>query len=397
MGGKAGGGLQAAGGNYSGQWKEGKYGALGTDLLKDNMNTVILAGQGKNIQKGLGMDNSKQKKKMKESAAVREEQNYATRGALDQMSKYDDDFLGKISKMDDEASLQSRDARRAYTNQIAPRLKGIMEEAGKQAGSAMSLKDAGDVNNSVHQAVRKLYDDQAQGVRKQGLADSGVLAAMGQQATANQMGVGGPMTGSQLQLLSANNQQQSGLAYARAQQEMNRLREQGIDRGFNESSNQYERGQRAIDRYQGSVGNFEQGLDNNIARQRGFRTERTGYGDMTHGLESGGSLRDLGYIDQVYGGKQEGINQAIAMANAQNAAKSGIMTGVLGAAGSIAGGYFGGPAGAAAGGQTGNAVGQGAAGYGQAPVYSSQTANANRYGTYQNYGYQNQNQQPQRY
>jgi hypothetical protein len=387
-------GLKVAGGNYSGQLKSGQYGALGADVVKDYNNSVAFGGFGNDAQAAVGWDNSKQKSKMKEAARLRDEENLQTRGVLDQMKGYDQSYISRIGELDRQMGDQASNASRVYSNDIAPRQKSIMEEAGRQSQDAMSLKDAGDVNNEIHKAVRALYENQAQGVSKQGLADSGVLQAMGAQATANQMGAAGaPLTGSQMQLMAANNQQQAGLAYARAQQEMDRLREQGLERGFSESAAQYGRGQDAINMYQGSIKDYEQGMDNDINRQNMFRNQALGYSGMTHGLQSGGSLRDMGYINQVYGGKQEGINQAIAMANAENAAKSGMVTGLMGAAGSFVGGMYGGPQGAASGGQAGNAVGGGMSGQGQVP----QTQGQQQPSAQQRYGYPQSQPQQQQY
>lgn len=370
-------------------------GALGSKGLWDPAGAMPALG------KELGWSKDKQKKKMKEAQKLREQENMETRGVLDRMKGVDRDFINKINATSAEAAAQAKDAEMTYSNDIRPRLADIMEDAQMNAESAMTLEEAGDVNNYIHQQVRGLYDIEGEKVRRRGLADTGILQAMGAQATANQMGVGGPMTGSQMQLLSANNQRQASMAYDRAAQEMERLRAQGIDRGFSESAAQYNRGQAAKDRYENSVGNYEGAMDRNIARQRGFRAEGLGYGGMTHGLEQGGNLRDMGFINQVYGGKQEAINQAIAMANAENAGKAGMFTGILGGVGTAVGSYFGGPAGGAAGGAAGQSIGQGGQQMGQSPQGSSYNANQQgRYGDggyYGGYGQQNPQQPYGRY
>jgi hypothetical protein len=201
--------------------------------------------------------------------------------------------VNDIEKYKGQAETQAKDARETYTNTIQPHLKGIMETAKTEADSAMTLKDAGDPNNSVQTAVRGMYEQQAQGVGKQGLADAGVLAALGAQATAGQMG-GVPMTGGQMQALQGQNMAQSGMAYSRAQQQMQRLREQGIESGFRESSNQYDRGQKAKDRYSNSVNDFEMADNRHQDRQTGYRNEQNGYSGERYGMDMGKAQEDMG-------------------------------------------------------------------------------------------------------
>lgn len=351
--------------NRTNEVKRGKGGAGVAGVYKDTYGNVANLGQGAAINKELGYDRSKQKKKVKESEALRTKENEATRGVLDKMNQYDKGYLKQTAGLEKEAQDQANNATAVYKNDISPRFKQIMENAGQEARGAMTLQEAGDPNNRVQQAVRAMYDQQGEGVRKQGLADSGVLAAMGAQATAQQMGVGGPMTGSQMQLLSANNAQQGGQAFARAQQNMQRLKEQGIDRGFTESSNQYARGVDAKDFYNRSIANYEGAMDNDIARQRGFRQERGGLQSQMQGVRMGGQGRELGYNNQVYGGQQQAINQAIAQANADNAARSAMATAGMQAAGTFFGGMYGGKDGAAAGGQFGQGAGNSMGGQGQ--------------------------------
>ena len=170
------------------------------------------------------------------------------------------------------------------------------------------------------------------------------------------------MTGSQLQLLNASNQQQSGLAYARAQQQMQNLRQQGLDMGFSRSDAQYNRGQDAKNRYVDSIGNYEQGMDRNNARQADFREQRGGYSGIKRGVKMGSGQRDIAYISNLHGGKREDLNAQIAMANAQNAMKAQVVGSGVNALGSW---YSKG---------TVNNAGQGISnsGGGQAPVSSGQ-------------------------
>lgn len=251
----------------------------------------------------------------------------------------------------------------------------------------MSLADAGNPNNAVNTAVRDLYNKEGKSIRNMGLADAGILNAMGASSMASQLGGMPAITGSNLQLLSANAQRQGGEAYAKAQQRMADLRQQGIEKGLSESSAQYERGQRAKDTYANSVGNYEAGMDRDISRTKGFRDENLGYGQQKEGIgmdyaglardtETGKANRELGYIGQKYGNQQSDIQNQIAMANADNASKRGILGGILSAGGTAAGAYFGGAQGAQIGGQAAGGIAQGM----NAPNQYYQPNN--RYGSY---------------
>lgn len=325
-------------------------------------------------------------------------------------SGYQSSYMGdynkaqsNLKKLKDDASAQAKDASKTYSNTIKPELVNAMEDAKKQAGQAMSLKDAGNPNNAVHKAVREMYDKQAAGVGKQGLADAGVLSALGAQSLAGQLG-GGTFTGGQMQAMAGANLSQSGQAYARAQQRMNDLRQQGIDRGFDESAAQYERGERARDRYSGSIMNIQNAQGANIAQQQGLRGEIGGYDNQSYGMaqdknamylgtqggmaglgyaqKQGQSARELGRIGDYYGGQQAGIAGRMGQSGAQSGGIMG-MIGQIG--GSAAGGYFGGPGGAAAGGAAGKQALSG--GSSQAPAgQPSGNQGVQAGGGYYNYG-----------
>jgi len=213
------------------------------------------------------------------------------------------DMYRDIDQLRGQSESQGSDARKTYSNTIQPRLKGIMETAGNEAGDAMTLKQAGDPNNAIHTAVRDMYGQQAQGVQKQGMADFGVMSALGAQAAAGQFGA--PMTqGQQANIYSAN-QSQAGEAYAQAQRRMNDLKQQGIDRGFDESNRQYERGQGAKDRYRQSIGDVAGAERDFHQGQRGFRDEQYGYGADKFGLGMGRVSEDYG-LDQQRSGIKHG-------------------------------------------------------------------------------------------
>lgn len=290
---------------------------------------------------------SKSGKNLKKSNSKISESNKANKGTLAEMSKADSsysqemaaaskEYQKNIDRLGDASREQGKSAEATYSNDIQPRLKGVMEDAQKQAGMAMSLEEAGDPNNKIQQSVRDLYDQQAKGVRKQGLQDVGVLSALGAQATAGQMGAGGPMTGSQMQLLSANNQAQGGQAYARTQKQMQDLRNQGLERGFSESAAQYQRGEGARDRYQGSIAGYEGGMDRNISRQAGFRGEQAGYAGqlmsdkgglsgLQHGLQTGGLQRQMQQNNNYYGQQQGNIQQQMQVDQAQRSAYQNVL------------------------------------------------------------------------
>ncbi len=362
-----------------------------------------------------------------DSAAYQESvgaQSEATKGILEGMKKDDSDFYNQsndlwnayqpeylrqgikdregINKLKTDATSQAKDASATYTNTIRPELMNAMEDSKKQASQAMSLKDAGDPNNAVHKAVRGMYDTQAQGVGRQGLADAGVLASLGAQAMQGQMS-GGPMTGGQMQALQGANMSQSGQAFARAQQRMNDLRQQGIDRGFSESAAQYDRGTDARDRYSGSIMNIQNAQGANQSQQQGYRGEIGGYNQqlsaqqigeldrnmgargglnaLQYGQKQGQQSRELGRLGDMYGGQQQGIAGRMAQSGAQTSGMIG-MLGQVG--GSAAGGYFGGAGGAAAGGQAGKQLGNGSES--QAPQGQPSYGQGAQQGGYYNYG-----------
>lgn len=365
-------------------WDDDDSGMVGSGAVKGAIGGTgaIPSSLGKGIAGGLGFGHEHQDALSDQSSAMTEEEAKKNRESLGKMnsdannyekelSGYTNDYLSNLDRNRQESQAMASNARQVYSNDINPRLKSSMEDAQRQSSQAMSLADAGNVNNSVHQGVRGLYDQQGQGVRNQGIADYGVLSALGSQATQNTMGAGGPMTGSQMQLLNAGNQQQAGQAFQRAQQNMQRLKEQGINRGFEESDKQYNRGQQAKDRYQGSIENYESGMDRNNARQKGFRDEDMGYNSDRFGMQKGMSQthfenqnasnnRDMAQTGAEYGNRQAQIANQMAAANAENASKRGILGGMVQAGGAgvgaMMGGAAGGPQGAAYGASAGNNI-----------------------------------------
>ncbi len=349
------------------------------------------------------------------------------------VNKYESDLNGLRGQVEQAQT----DASNTYSNDIQPRMKNLMETAQKNSASAMSLKDAMDPNNAVATGTRALYDAQGNKVRdayneegnhtrtayntqgtdvqnqyekqaqnegRQGLADVGVLSALGMQNMAGQLG-NVPMSGGQLQALMGANQAQSGSAYAGTQRRQQSLRDQGIssniglqnkgldmatdlrgqglgrqsdlgaqgiNQGFARSDVAYGQGQQALQDYGQSVGNYEGANDRQMARDRDFRNQIGGYAgqtyglnqqmnDATRGVNNAGTMRDMSIYNTHMGGNQANLGATIAGINAGNARDAAVNTGAMQAVGTAAGAYFGGPAGAAAGNQAGAAAGAAAA------------------------------------
>lgn len=253
-------------------------------------------------------------------------------------------------------------------------MQTLQGRADKNAGQSMSLKDAGNVNNSVQQGVRglynkeaasregaynregefqrdaynregdfarsnynkegskqqRLYEQQAQGVGRQGLADTGVLAALGSQAMAGQLGGASPFTGGQLQAMQGANMNQAGQAYARAQQQMQGLRDQGMNRnmdmrqqgigtqtqmrgqGLDRKSDLRTQGENVVTqtRNQGMQQGFDQsgiqygrGQDAQMMAS-GMAQDRFGMGNAYQGARQGIRDEQSGYQGNIYGARQ---------------------------------------------------------------------------------------------
>lgn len=242
----------------------------------------------------------------------------------------EDKFTSRQTDLMNEAEGQAKDAQSNYSNTIQPRMKSIMEDYGNQASQAMSLKDAGDMNNSVQQGVRGFYENQAQGEGRQGLADVGVLSALGAQATAGQMGTGMPMTGSQLGVLSGQNMAQAGSAYGKTQQRIQSLRDQGIQQGLAQSNAQYDRGVAARNANLNATQAYQQAGMNNQNSQQNYRGERSGFsGDIANsqankyntqfGADQSVAGNRLGDLREDYG-----MNTGLANAQYGNAQNRGL-------------------------------------------------------------------------
>ncbi len=313
-----------------------------------------------------------------------------------QIGSADDDYLGTMGDnakkyqgdldgLRGEIEASQKDAGSTYSNQTQPRLKNLMETAQKNSAGAMSLQDAMDPNNAVATKTRALYEQQAQNENRQGMANTGTMQALGMQNMAGQMG-NSPMTGGQLQAMMGANQAQAGAAYAKSQNRIQGLRDQGLQQGYDRSDKAYNQGLDATANYRNSVGDYESAADRQQGRNADFRNQRGDlsnktYGlqqqmnDATRGVSQGKTQREMANYNTHMGGQQANLGAQIQTINGQQAADAAMKTGAMQAAGTAAGAYFGGPAGAAAGGQAGKAAGDA-----NAPTATAQP----QYGNYNN-------------
>ena len=351
-----------------------------------------------------------------------------TQSYQDSSKQTSDAYVTQRQQLNDKALNQSNNAQQTYDNSIVPQMKNAMERQNQivntyqqNAQGAPTLAQISDPNNSISKGIRDLYgntasqfgqqtDQQANAYRNQGLADYGVLAALGSQATANQLG-GKAFTGSQLQAAQgANNQQasqamQTALQRVAAIQDQQRafaqtMAQQGIQAGINQGNTVYGMGQQALGDYQTATGNqaglasqFQNMQGANIAQQQGLRSEMGGYGgdiatskqsladqkyslaqrlaDQDKAIKDAWRAQDAGlasstaqlraqtpmmersdaqYRDNIQMQKDA---QAAQKAAAEEAANSSMWGGILGTLGTVAGGVggaiLGGPMGAMAG------------------------------------------------
>jgi hypothetical protein len=301
--------------------------------------------------------------------------------------------LDTLGRLQQESQSQANDARTTYEGTIKPGNLELMNQAMGNARSAMSLDDYMNPDNKVSRATRDLYDQQAQGVGKQGLADAGILMGMGAQATGQAFGTGGPMSTGQLQSLYAANQAQSGKAYANTQKQMSDLKQQGLTQGLLQSDKAYQAGERAQGRASDTIRNVADAEGQYINKASGLRGEQAGIGSdimglnlgvnqADYGISSGRNERGLGLntnrldrnasLENVRSGvlTQDQANQAaLARAGLQSNER---MKGALIQAGATGAGAYlgsaGGPAGAQQGAQAGSLIGGAAAnGYQEDP------------------------------
>jgi len=218
------------------------------------------------------------------------------------------EFQNNLDTLKRQTEQQATDARQTYTNDIQPKQKELMERSMQNASQAMSLQDAMSMDNQVTQAYERL----AGGERQRGLADFGVLSALGAQAMAGQMR--GPMTVGQQQAMQAVGQQQASQAFSRTQRRMDELRQQGLEasRGW------YETGQRAQDRAAGRIGEYEAGGRRARDEQTGYRGEIGAYDQARRGSRDYASAEKYGLQRESAGRRGQTLAE-------QQAAEQGLL------------------------------------------------------------------------
>lgn len=192
-----------------------------------------------------------------------------------------DQLVKQLESLITEAQAQGTKADATYTNTILPALEDVLSKHKANANSAMTLEEAMDPNNKLATSIRDLYDNLGQRERQRGQQDYGVLAALGAQAAGQQFGQL-PMTSGQMGQIYARNQTQAGDAYARAQQRMYDLQQQGITRGFEDTKHWYDKGQQSIDKYGQSAKDIQTASTNHADLMGKFRGERANYGGQAH-------------------------------------------------------------------------------------------------------------------
>lgn len=264
------------------------YGVFGTPLFTDHANaSAVTEKKGGNKYKpgsaddGFGVEavneipafagyfgqkTKEQKRREAEEAQKRAELDSYLAGQLPAYAQADTDYANSyrentddIKKMMDEYLAQFREtmqgsissseqARDSYTDSWLGKdgKGGTQAQMQSNADSAMTLDERDDPNNKVAMAFRESYNADAQLARQQGQQDYGVLSALGAQAAQGQFGMSGPMTSGNMGQIYAQNQNQAGEAYARAQARMYDLQQQGRKQGEEQTTLSYEAGQKAI-------------------------------------------------------------------------------------------------------------------------------------------------------
>jgi len=213
-----------------------------------------------------GQKTKEQKKREAEEAAKRAELDSYLAGQLPAYAQADtdyandyrdntadirklmDDYLAQFQKTMQGSIASSEQARDSYTDSWlgTDGRQGTKAQMEANADSAMTIEERDDPNNKVAMAYRESYEKDAQAARQQGQQDYGVLSALGAQAAQGQFGMSGPMTAGSMGQIYAQNQNQAGEAYAKAQQRMYDLQQQGRKEGEEQTDLSYKYGQAAI-------------------------------------------------------------------------------------------------------------------------------------------------------
>lgn len=265
-------------------------------------------------------------------------------GALDKWNPY----VGGQKKQNQTSDQMNQNVQQQYQgtedvlnkqNQQGQEYMGGLMAAGQQykAGTAenvnaytggiqSALKDWQTPNNATEQGIQGMYNQQAQGITKQGLADYGVLAALGGQATANTVGASGqPMTGGQMQALQGANLSQAGNEFAQAQSQASGLQAQGLQAGLNQNNLNFANTTGVAQNVMGA----NQGL-----ASTNYNTDM-GYANAQYGIDQAQNNAQLAAQAQMYGGQQ-----GVLLGNQQY--QQGLNSGSTQVLGSVLGGLAGG-------------------------------------------------------
>lgn len=161
------------------------------------------------------------------------------------IKKLMDEYLANFTATMQGAIESSEKARDSYADTWLGS-GGMKDQMTANAKSALTLEELMDPDNKVAKAFRESYERDAQAARQQGQQDYGILSALGAQAAQGQFGMSGPMTAGAMGQIYAQNQNQAGEAYARAQQRMYDLQQQGRKAGEEQTKLSYDAGQKAI-------------------------------------------------------------------------------------------------------------------------------------------------------
>lgn len=197
-----------------------------------------------------------------------------------------------LQQLQTQAATQANDSRHVYQGAILPASLDQMNRSMADSQNAMSLKDYMDPNNAVLSGTRDTYNNEATNVGRQGIADSGILSAMGAQAAGQAFGAGGPMSTGQLQSLYASNQAQSGQAFARTQQQMQSLRDQGLAQSYVQNDKMYQAGQQAHQTATNDIRNVNDVDSAQISKQSNLRGEQANLGADRMGIGLGNAQSD---------------------------------------------------------------------------------------------------------
>lgn len=271
---------------------------------------------------------------------------------------YGDDYNPATGLGSGGLSKAAKDSASRYDNEILPALKSLMDKRLANTEGALTLSEAQDPNNKVAASVRAFYDAQGDKANKQGLRDYGVLAGLGAQAAQGQFGAT-PITSGQMGQIYAANQRQAGDAYAKAQQRMYDLQQQGIDKGFDETKAWYDRGQLALQGAAESARDYTSGVNQADTSRRQYANDLSGLSQWIYGAKQNyadtnyniaNSLAGLGQATEYsINGRARGDSaEAQAMASAAlqsawgrqmaiNASRDAMLAAGIKAAGSVAG------------------------------------------------------------